>query len=174
MARSLEGGCEPRHGEVVSVKAMRQARCSSKCSTALPVSHDHQHALVPSIAPIAITAFIEYIFGSYRLKYGSLMSAAACMLHALAYDVHVVCKLGRHTVIPCSAIEILCLSPSCGKRGSTHGKNCRVSVVTGIHLILCSALLQKWDAGKVSPLLSHLLKTDLDVRSRRVLVPGCG
>jgi len=79
MAQSLEGGCEPRHGEVVSVKAMRQARCSSNCSTALPVSHDHRHALVLSIAPIPIAAFIENIFGSHRLKYGSLMSAAACM-----------------------------------------------------------------------------------------------
>eukprot|EP00775_Hariotina_reticulata_P004714 gene4714-4964_t len=32
----------------------------------------------------------------------------------------------------------------------------------------------KWDAGTISPVLSHLLKTDLNVQSRNVLVPGCG
>lgn len=35
--------------------------------------------------------------------------------------------------------------------------------------------LQRWDAGKCSPMLANLLSTNkLDVKDKRVLIPGCG
>jgi hypothetical protein len=48
--------------------------------------------------------------------------------------------------------------------------------MTGLpRMLTLFAKTQRFDAGKASPLLSHLLGGEqLDVKGKRALVPGCG